>query len=257
MNVELMTNMAADNMLELSSNPYPGRGVVVGTSQDGKFVVQIYWIMGRSDNSRNRIFSTEGGRLFTEAADPSKVKDPKLIIYNAMDEFCGSCVVSNGDQTDTVIDALMNDTWADLSEALNERDYEPDEPNFTPRITGLSTLLDNSHYSELSMLRKSRLSADPKSDCEHFVFELASIAPGFGFCITTYMGDGNPLPSFVGEPYPVLIDGGIDEVLQKYWEILNEANRVSLAVKFIEIATGKSEIKVINKYTKVAPVATA
>jgi len=247
--------IAGQNTLRLNRNLYPGRGIVIGTSLDGKHAVQIYWIMGRSENSRNRIFSSRGGRLFTEAADPSKVKNPKLIIYNAMDELGGHFIVSNGDQTDTVMDVfskqLMAEKRASLSEALSTRQYEPDEPNFTPRITGLCRVGCGIYFSEISILRKSELTV-PYS-CERFFYEYGQLAPGFGFCITTYTGDGDPLPSFKGEPYILQIGSDIEGVAAQYWQTLNPDNRVSLAVKFIDIASGMSAIYIINKYEKVSP----
>lgn len=250
---ETVGTQALENMLALSRNRYPGRGIVIGKSQDSRFAVQIYWIMGRSENSRNRIFKSEGGRLFTEAFDPSKVKDPSLIIYNAMREDHNEYVVSNGDQTDTVIDAFGLSAGITLREALSKRQYEPDAPNFTPRITGLCVISPTSEnfYTELSLLRKSDLIAG--SGCERSYYEYEDIKPGFGFCITTYNEDGDPLPSFVGEPYPLPIIGNVEEIVETFWSVLNVANRVSLAVKFIYIATGESHIKIVNRLSKVGP----
>lgn len=243
-------------VVKLRCNPYPGRGIVIGTSEDGLYAVQVYWIMGRSDNSRNRIFATEGGRLFTEAADPSKMKDPALVIYNAMREYHRSFVVSNGDQTDTVAEELDFSADITLSDALMNRVYEPDVPNYTPRITGMCTIDNDGICSaELAILRKSELAVEWESgdDCQRFYYQLGHIAPGFGFCVTTYMGDGNPLPAFTGEPYPVLLHGDIGQVIMNYWQLLNPDNRVSIAVKFIEIATGKFQIEIVNKYSRVVP----
>jgi len=240
--------IARNNWVKLSYNQYPGRGIVIGTSEDGRYAVQVYWIMGRSENSQNRVFKCEGGRLFTEAKDPSKMKDPRLIIYNAMAEYADSFVVSNGDQTDTVIEALQQNEYVDLSNALCQRQYEPDSPNFTPRITGMCMLIGGGEYSaELSLIRKSEFITEKDGSCERFYYEYGQIVPGFGFCVTTYNGDGNPLPAFTGELYPLSIEGNIDDVVKAYWKVLNEANRVSLAVKFIDLATRKSEIKVINR----------
>jgi len=242
-------DMVLRNMKALMANPYPGRGLVVGTSQDSEHAVQIYWIMGRSENSRNRIFSFEGGRLFTEAADPSKVKDPSLIIYNAMDEYRGNYVVSNGDQTDTVVKKLEVDAYASLADALSGRVFEPDAPNFTPRITGLSTFHEGKFLTEISILRRSGVASG--SNCERFCFRYENLISGFGMCITTYTGDGCPLASFTGEPYVMPIQPSIDEVATTYWGMLNAENRVSLAVKFINAKTGKSQIRVINQYSKI------
>lgn len=244
--------LAFKNFLRLGENTYPGRGIVIGTSQDGQ-AVQIYWIMGRSENSRNRVFGHSDGRLFTETADRSKVKDSSLTIYNAMDEFENNFVVSNGDQTDTVI-ALLKDKRGiertTLRQALLKRQHEPDKPNYTPRITGLCTVLSpGTCYAELSLLRRSELIMGEL--CERSYYEYKNIAFGFGFCITTYESDGNPLPPFQGGPYPLPMDGDIEEVAVNYWRKLNADNRVSLAVKFINLKTGKSEITVKNRNIKV------
>lgn len=242
--------------LKLGGNVYPGRGIVLGTSEDGLYAVQIYWIMGRSENSRNRVFQFEGGRLFTVPFDPAKVKDPSLIIYNAMDDALGNrFVVSNGSQTDAVInsihDCFLNCGGYDFARVLSRWNYEPDAPNFTPRITAESFIRHGKCLSKLSILRKSEfLGGD---GCERFYYEYDDIAPGIGFCIHTYGGDGNPLPAFTGEPYSLAVCGNINEVAETYWSVLNKENRVSLAVKFIEIATVRSQIKVINRYPEVEP----
>ena len=242
------------NLSRLSSNPYPGRGIVIGTSEDGLHAVQIYWIMGRSENSRNRIFSIEGGRLFTEAADPAKVKDHGLIIYNAMNEYNGIFIVSNGNQTDTVFKGLRMDASVALRNILVDRQYEPDAPNFTPRITGVCYIRDEYCATELSILRRSELVGDNYTDdCQRSYHEYDEIVSGFGFCLHTYNGDGDPLPAFTGEPYPVPIRGNLTEVAEEYWAVLNPENRVALAVKFISLKTGESETKVINRFTKVVP----
>jgi IMP cyclohydrolase len=254
---EATRKIALMNLGRLSVNPYPGRGIVIGTSTDGLHAVQIYWIMGRSETSRNRVFSFEVGRLFTEAANPAKVKDPTgLTIYNAMDERNGeSFVVSNGDQTDTVTEAIEQNQWCYLQEALCSRKYEPDAPNFTPRITGMSWIGDGGICgSELAIIRKSSLFSEDGA-CEHIYYEYGEISPGYGFCLTTYNGDGNPLPAFTGEPYLLLIEGDLQGVAEDYWKLLNPDNRVSLAVKFINLARRESELTIINQYDKVAATA--
>jgi hypothetical protein len=248
MPTEAIEAAARLNLERLSNNVYPGRGIVVGTSKSGGFAVQIYWIMGRSENSRNRVFGVDGERVFTEAADPSKMKDPSLIIYNAMMEYRGDFIVSNGDQTDTVRNRLELSADLPLSVALRDREFEPDAPNFTPRITGLCRTRAGECQSELSLLRRSPLTED---SCERSYYQYGHIEPGYGFCVHTYDGDGDPLPAFSGRPYPVLIEGGIDEVAQSYWSILNVTNRVALAVKFIDIALSFSVVRVINQLTKV------
>lgn len=251
MSTERYQALAKRNLQKLAKNSYPGRGIVVGTSADGHHLVQIYWIMGRSENSRNRIFKSDGGRLYTEAADPSKMKDPRLIIYNAMAEDRGSFVVSNGDQTDTVIKSFKRTEGSILSWALFTRQYEPDSPNFTPRITALCTAVSPGNcFTQLSILRKSELSQGFSNDhCERFYYEYGNITPGFGYCITTYLGDGNPLPAFVGEPYLMPVGNDMAEVAKQYWSTLNWENRVSLAVKFIDLKTFTSKIEIINQYS--------
>ena len=238
------------NLGDLSRNSYPGRGIVIGTSQDGRFAVQVYWIMGRKPNSRNRVFKSKGGQLFTEPVDPAQVKDSSLIIYKAMDEYRGRFVVSNGDQTDTVVKKLGLHNNATLSETLVERLFEPDAPNFTSRITGLCSIHMGTCSTTLSLIRKSSAVASV-NQCERFYYEYDSILPALGICFHTYMEDGDPLPAFNGEPYHVPLDGPIDEVVETYWSSLDKDNRVSLAVKFIELATSKSKIKVINRFTQV------
>ncbi len=234
------------NFFALSTNPYPGRGLIIGKDETGKSLVQVYWIMGRSENSRNRIFSSDGGRIFTEAADPSKVVDPSLIIYNAMAEVksfsCGPLfVVSNGSQTDSFVTRAKAE--GGLHGVLSGTCYEPDAPNFTPRISGfcLGTLV------ELSILRKSSWG----ESCDRSFYEYEKIEPSFGFCLTTYSGDGNPLPAFRGDPLLMPLVGRSTEIAEKYWEALDEANRVSLVVKFIDIESGVSSWNIINKNKKV------
>lgn len=227
-------------------NSYPGRGIVAGLDETGEYMVQVYWIMGRSENSRNRVFKAdnETGRLFTEAANPSKVKDPSLIIYNAMREAVPYYVVSNGDQTDTVMNDLDYGPFS-LERALNRREYEPD-PNHTQRITAVSKIaMGGRQLLMMSILRKSRFGGR----CDRSTYELDT-GPGFGFCITTYAGDGNPLPPFSGDPLLMPLVGGMEDIAHSYWNALNEENRVSLAVKWIEIFNGRSDIYIINKYTQ-------
>jgi IMP cyclohydrolase len=247
-----MQSEALKNLEALRANPYPGRGIVIGMDEKGENLIQVYWIMGRSANSRNRVFAkNDSGRVFTEAADPTKVKDPSLIIYNAMREDRNKIyyVVSNGDQTDTVMDKYATDRRS-LGTTLLRRQYEPDAPNFTPRITAL---LDRGCccIAQVSILRKSR----SDDSCERITFEYESFAPGFGFCVTTYLGDGDPLPSFRGEPYPVPLAGDAEEITRTYWDALDPENRVSLAVKTIHIKTGVSSVCLQNKYEKVATTA--
>ncbi len=251
MNAAERKALAGNNILALAMNPYPGRGFVVGLDETGEYLAQVYWIMGRKPNSRNRVFkSDETGRLYTEPADSSKVEDPSLIIYNAMREIRATSkryIVSNGDQTDTVVDEMGFFGCPSLDLALRERQYEPDPPNFTPRITAMSELFrDGSNRLEISVLRKSLFG----DGCDRYAYVLGAV-PGFGYCVTTYTGDGDPLPSFSGDPMLMPLVGGIGVIAADYWEALDKDNRVSLAVKMIEISGGRSEIRIINKYAQV------
>ena len=245
--------VARANTLRLGSITYLGRLIFIGKSQDGDHIVVGYSIGGRSEPSRNRVFKVKDGQVYTEAADPAKVTgDASLLIYNAMAERQGCYVVSNGDQTDNVIEAIGEDSNVTLRVPLKSRIYEPDS-NATPRITGMCNL-NGGCSVELSILQKSPFlvgEALGGDDCERSYYEYADITPGIAFFISTYDGDGNPLPSFSSKPYPVLIKGDIDMVLDTYWHLLNKDNKVSLAVKFINIRTGKSTVKVVNRYTQV------
>jgi IMP cyclohydrolase len=235
---------AESNLANLRANVYPGRGIVTGVGANGT-VVQIYWIMGRSENSRNRIFSAQMGRVYTEAADPDKLQDPSLIIYNAMAEKRGRYVVSNGAQTDKVLDVVAH--GGTFEYALRHWDPEPDKPNYTPRITAICDI-HGSSLVEMSMVRKSRWG----DECERFHFAPALGCVGLGYCITTYSGDGNPLPPFVGEPLLMPLDGDTASLAMTYWCVLNEDNRVALVVKTIRPHTGATEVKFFNKYKKVS-----
>ena len=244
---------AEDNMFNLHRNRYPGRGIVVGTSEDGKHAVQVYWIMGRSENSRNRLFSQDGSRVYTEPADPTKIADPSLIIYNAMRESQTRrhFVVSNGAQTDDVAEGFG--MGRPFLESLGLYKYEPDAPNFTPRITAyhLRQWEFEKKVSAIIAVQKKSLFGD---ECDRAIYRYDEIAPGFGYMVTTYMGDapqGEPLPSFRGEPILMPLKGGMESISQAYWDGLNSDNVISLAVKFIDVATGKSEIDLTNKYQKV------
>ena len=248
--MERLHQLARANLDALLSNSYPGRGLVLGLNAAGDAAIQVYWIMGRSPNSRNRVFvADDDGSLRTEAADPSTMKDPSLVIYRAMAEDDRDFVVSNGHQTDTIMDAIIS--WFGLNEALLEWKYEPDEPNFTPRISGIVSVKQGTPsgiYAAISILRKS-----PFGDhCDRASYEYEALPAGLGYCVTTYMGDGDPLPSFKDEPYLLPIDGWhVDEITQTFWDALNRDNRVSLAVKMIDLENGQSQLHVINKYEQV------
>ena len=226
----------------LAPNPYPGRGIILGKTPDGKNAVFAYFIMGRSDNSRNRIFKeTEDGSIFPEPYDPSRVEDPSLIIYAPVRRVDNKIIVTNGDQTDTVRDGLLS--GLSFSAALESRTFEPDAPNLTPRISGMITLADGDFSYEMSILK----SADPLgSACNRFTYSYASIA-GLGHFLHTYMGDGNPLPTFTGEPERVAIPNNIDEFTKTIWNSLNEQNKISLYVRYVDLATGVVENRMINK----------
>ncbi|TBL68027.1 inosine monophosphate cyclohydrolase [Paenibacillus thalictri] len=235
--------MAESNFAQLAENPYPGRGIVIGLTPDGTRFVQVYWIMGRSENSRNRVFiQEENGFLRTEAKDPAKLTDPSLIIYYPV-RYTGSAhIVTNGDQTDTIYDALA--AGQTFEQALTTRTYEPDAPNFTPRISGVVDLADTTCAYKLSIL-KTNLN-DPAQTMRHFFHYEHGLA-GYGHFISTYAGDGNPLPSFQGEPLLVPLYDDVEQTAQAFWSRLNEDNKISLLVKTIRVDNGQTEMRVINK----------
>lgn len=226
---------------DLESNSYPGRGIVLGKSADGKSAVAAYFIMGRSQNSRNRVFVEDGRGIRTQAFDPSKLEDPSLIIYAPVRVLGNKTIVTNGDQTDTIYN-LMNQQLT-FEQALRTREFEPDAPNYTPRISGIMKVETGFNYA-LSILKSA--GGDPSS-CERFTFSYYNPKAGEGHFIHTYMGDGSPLPSFEGEPKTVEISGSIDEFTDKLWSSLNEENKVSLFVRYIDIETGEYETRIVNK----------
>ncbi len=223
----------------LANNTYPGRGIVVGKTPDGKRAAIAYFIMGRSENSRNRIFKEEGTDVTIYPYDESKVEDPSLIIYSPIKVWENKVIVTNGDQTDTVYDFLkMGKTF---EESLQTREFEPDSPNFTPRISALLTLADNYTY-KMSILK----SADEKgSACNRYTYCYSPIA-GLGHFIHTYNCDGNPIPTFTGEPERVAILDDIDAFTDMIWTNLNKDNKISLYVRYIDLATGEVENRMIN-----------
>ena len=229
---------------KLASNAYPGRGIVLGITPDGKKSVAAYFIMGRSVNSRNRVFIEEADGIRTEAHDPSLMQDPSLIIYAPVRAYENHVVVTNGDQTDTVVEGLS--AGLSFSESLKSRAFEPDAPNLTPRISGILHFKDAAFTYEMSILK----SADPEgTDCNRFTYHYAPLA-GLGHFIHTYMGDGNPLPTFTGEPERVFIPDDIDAFTKEIWENLDEDNKISLVVRYYDLKTGAYEERLINKYTK-------
>ena len=227
---------------ELSSTSYPGRGIVIGRSEDGSKMVTAYFIMGRSVNSRNRIFIEDGEGIRTEAFDPSKLSDPSLIIYAPVRVLGNHTIVTNGDQTDTIYD-LMNEQQT-FEMALRTRYFEPDEPNFTPRISGIINVNNKKASYMMSILKSNNGNPD---QCIRNTFSYDNPQAGEGHFIHTYIGDGNPLPSYEGEPTWVEISGDIDTFTNMVWENLNEENKVSLFVRYIDIETGKYESRIINK----------
>ena len=227
----------------LSANTYPGRGIVVGMSADKKYAVSAYFIMGRSENSRNRVFFEVGEDVIIHPFDASKGEDPSLIIYSPIRKYENKLIVTNGDQTDTVYDGLV--AGKSFSEALTARCFEPDAPNFTPRISAMLTFGEGAFTYQMSILK----SADAEgSACNRFTFSYAPIA-GVGHFLHTYNCDGNPIPTFTGEPERIAITGDIDSFTKEIWENLNEQNKISLYVRFTDLATGKTENRMINKNT--------
>ncbi len=231
-----------DLMKEIGSTTYPGRGIVIGTSEDGKYAVCAYFIMGRSENSRNRVFVKEGDGIRTEAFDPSKMEDPSLIIYAPVRVRGNSTIVTNGDQTDTVYELMQKGQT--FEQSLRTREFEPDAPNYTPRISGIMNVADGKYDFAMSILKSNH--GDPSS-CQRFTYTYENPKAGEGYFIHTYMGDGNPLPSYEGEPTLVNIEGDIDTFTNNVWNALNADNKVSLFTRYIEIATGKYESRIINK----------
>ena len=225
----------------LKDNTYPGRGIVIGKSEDGKKAVFAYFIMGRSENSRNRVFKEDDGNVFTEPFDYSKVEDPSLIIYAAIRNYENKMVVTNGDQTDTIYEFLKEGKC--FKQALKTREFEPDFPNFTPRISGMLTFGDDDFKYQMSILK----SADEKgSACNRYFYEYAPLN-GLGHFIHTYVCDGNPIPTFQGEPERVKIPNNIDDFTNEIWTNLNENNKISLYVRYVDIKSGVYENRMINK----------
>ena len=227
---------------ELRENAYPGRGIVIGRSADGKYAVTAYFIMGRSSNSRNRVFVTEGEGIRTEAFDPSKLEDPSLIIYAPVRVLGNKTIVTNGDQTDTIYEGM--DRQLTFEQSLRTREFEPDAPNYTPRISGVMHVEGGKYSFAMSILKSNN--GNPEQ-CNRYTYAYENCVAGEGRFIHTYMHDGNPLPSFEGEPKLVSIPNDINEFTDMLWTNLNEENKVSLFVRYIDIATGEYETKIVNK----------
>ncbi len=226
----------------LQENAYPGRGIVIGKSADGKKAVCAYFIMGRSVNSRNRVFVEDGDGIRTQAFDPSKLTDPSLIIYAPVRVLGNKTIVTNGDQTDTIYAGMDNQMT--FEQSLRCRQYEPDCPNYTPRISGIMHVEDGKYNYALSILKSNN--GRPEGN-NRYTFAYENPYAGEAHFIHTYMSDGDPLPSFEGEPEWVSIGNDIDEVTNTIWNSLNEENKVSLFVRFIDIETGVAESRIVNK----------
>ena len=227
---------------ELKNNRYPGRGIVIGKTPDKTKAVMAYFIMGRSENSRNRIFVTEGEGIRTQAFDPAKLKDPSLIIYAPVRVLGNKTIVTNGDQTDTIYEGM--DRQLTFEQSLRSREFEPDGPNYTPRISGILHIDKGKYNYAMSILKSNH--GEPSSCCR-FTFAYENQAPGEGHFIHTYEQDGDPLPSFSGEPKLVAMMDSMDDFTQMMWESLNEENKVSLFVRYVDLASGEYESRIVNK----------
>lgn len=236
----IMEMLAIDK--ELQGNAYPGRGIIIGKSADGTKAVTAYFIMGRSENSRNRVFVEDGEGIRTQAHDPSKLSDPSLIIYAPVRVLDNKTIVTNGDQTDTVYDLMKEGKT--FEQSLRTREFEPDGPNYTPRISGVMYVENGSFCYEMSILKSNNGNPD---SCSRYTFSYDNPVAGEGRFIHTYQCDGSPLPSFEGEPKLIAVGDDMDAFAQTLWSSLNEENKVSLFVRYIDIATGKYDTVIINK----------
>ena len=235
--------MEKKNLQEiLKNNAYPGRGIVLGKSEDGKYAVTAYFIMGRSANSRNRVFVEDGEGIRTQAFDESKLEDPSLIIYAPVRVLGNKTIVTNGDQTDTIYEGM--DKQMTFEQSLRSREYEPDAPNLTPRISGIMHVENGKYNYALSILKSNN---GREGSHNRYTFAYENPFAGEGHFIHTYNENTNPLPSFEGEPTWVGISGNIDEFTNAVWTNLNEENKVSLFVRYIEIETGEYETRIVNK----------
>ncbi len=227
---------------ELQENAYPGRGIIIGKTPDGKKAVTAYFIMGRSENSRNRVFVEEGEGIRTEAYDPSKLTDPSLIIYAPVRVLGNKTIVTNGDQTDTIYEGL--DEKLTFEQSLRSREFEPDGPNYTPRISGMMHVENGTYHYAMSILKSNN--GNPAA-CNRYTFAYENPVAGEGHFIHTYKCDGNPLPSFEGEPKLVNVMDDMDAYTELLWNSLNEDNKVSLFVRYIDIEAGTYETRIVNK----------
>ena len=224
----------------LAGNTYPGRGILLGKTPDGRKAVAAYFIMGRSANSRNRVFVEKNGEILTEPFDPAKVADPSLIIYAAVRSFENNLIVTNGNQTDTIYEGLA--AGQSFEESLRSRCFEPDAPNFTPRISGMITFADGDCAFRMSILKSADAAG---SACSRYTFEYPAL-PGLGYFLHTYVGDGNPIPTFQGEPERMAVADDIDEMTDRLWKALDADNKISLYVRYTDLKTGKTDARIIN-----------
>jgi hypothetical protein len=243
MSFDNLKREAQENLRRLLENEYPGRGIIVGRSADGSHVIQVYWLMGRSENSRNRLLVERGPVVRTAAADPAKLEDPSLVIYTAMREIPGHFLVSNGDHTDALAEGIQGGRT--FEEVLADCRHEPDAPHWTPRIAGDVTLNGSKARFSLAILK-----ADPfdSSRTLREIFHYEDCPPGIGWCVTTYRGNRNPLPSFTGEPYLMPLAEGPERLADTMWNHLNGENRVALAVKAIDPSGGPSRVILQNRH---------
>ena len=225
----------------LEGNRYPGRGIVIGKTPDGKKAAIAYFIIGRSANSRNRVFTEKNGEIFTEPFDASKVEDPSLIIYAAVRSYENKLIVTNGNQTDTIYDGLA--AGKSFSQALTSREFEPDAPNLTPRISGMLTFEGNDFTYEMSILKSGDAAG---TFCNRYTFSYGACA-GLGHFLHTYVCDGNPIPTFQGEPERVAMDDDIDAFTTDLWNALDAENRISLYVRYTDLETGEAQSRMVNK----------
>ena len=239
MNLE---QIALQNEKDIQKNNYPGRGIIIGMTPDQKNYIQIYWIMGRSTNSRNRIFEVEDSSVKTKAFDEGKMEDPSLIIYYPIKVYKDYHIVSNGDQTDTIYEYVKSGKT--FENALNTREFEPDPPNYTPRISGFIDLASGKKNYGMSILKSIN---NNEEFCQRSYFCYSNFIKGFGHCIHTYNEDGNPIPSFDKEPYIVKLHNSMEDNEEHFWNLLNKDNKVSLLVKFIDRENKNVKIKIVNK----------
>ena len=243
MSLDNLKREAAENLRRLIENEYPGRGIILGRSMDATQAIQVYWLMGRSENSRNRLLQERGPAVRTAAADPGKMEDPSLVIYTAMREIPGHFLVSNGDHTDALAAGMT--AGRSFEDVLSDSKHEPDGPHWTPRIAGDTALLNGQIRFRLAILKADPFGSN-RTVREFFQYE--DIAPGFGWCVTTYRGNRNPLPSFSGEPYLMPLPEGPEKLADMIWNHLNNENRVALAVKAIDAQAGTSMVILRNRH---------